>query len=975
MLALLKQRRHDYCFEGYCGGIQESVMTVSNVLSRCSTTPEPKTITDDTFTTWEIRPINTGASYQRDYPYIVIHVFNDEPLVCNSGTYVDYKSIGLQSKVYHTPQCPQGYTLERHYWTHSSTAQPYGFACRPSYNTLTGEIPNSCKDYSPQGQGTVWNPVDLIDQCKQDRQVDLTTSGPYPIVWSRTYASRSPGRFWFFEPIRSGFGSVLLAPELAREQYLVLRRHNGALLHWKTSGAFTGTPRTFVPDHTNSGNNARLETRAEDWVEAGVWKGVKVINRSQEIEFYEALTGRLIKQTNAEGFSHLYTYNAEGLMTKIEDEFGHFIQIGYLEANEARELYVFQSRVWDPILQQITPETLNLMRSTVDDARRRKIQWVSNGTQDVLYRWDNWHNQTGTEQVVMPNYHLGAVTHANGGVTEYQYLNSNHALIEITDPTGKQRGYQYTTASSVAVSREWAGDGKDGLNPLGELRFTSNSITDQEGRVFGFTANSSHRRVTAYNGTCAWCNKDTLQYKSITYDSQGNPTSLTDFENRVERRTYDPVSHQMLTRTRAHGTPLATTETWTWDQARRLPLTHTQPVSRQGVVVNKTVTYTWDPVFALLLSETHAVPGEASRVWHYTYNAQRLLETVTDPTGRVTRRTYTPEGWLSAETTAFGTPLARTTLYTNHVRGKPGTITGADGTVLTLTWDEADQLTAMTRTRGPLSVTRTFEYDLAGRVLNETDGLGGRQTYEYDRAGRLVKVNTFQNGQAEGAWQYTLSLMGLIQEVKFVNAQGQTIWREQRAYDARARHVQALNDLNQGVTGGLNQNGEWVSQVDSLNRSQAWVKDALGRTTQHTDPLNGVSQFTYGPDDTLLTARDPKTLTTTYRYNGFGEVVQVISPDRGTTSLTRDAEGKVLTQTDARGVVTTWTYDELGRPLSQTTNVSGANGVGISNHQTITWTYDACANGFGQVCSRTDESGTTTWHYGPNGLPVEERWA
>lgn len=216
--------------------------------------------------------------------------------------------------------------------------------------------------------------------------------------------------------------------------------------------------------------------------------------------------------------------------------------------------------------------------------------------------------------------------------------------------------------------------------------------------------------------------------------------------------------------------------------------------------------------------------------------------------------------------------------------------------------------------------------------------------------------------------------MGLVTETRRTNAQGETLWRSTTGYDARARAVQSLNHQGQGVTGALNQNGEWVSQSDSLNRAQAWVKDALGRTTQHTDPMNGISQWAYGPDDTLLTARDPKNITTTYRYNGFGEVVQVISPDRGTTTLTRDAEGKVLTQTDARGVVTTLTYDVLGRVLSQVTNTSSATGVAISGNQTVTWTYDTCANGVSRICSRTDESGTTTWTYGSHGLPVEERW-
>jgi len=102
--------------------------------------------------------------------------------------------------------------------------------------------------------------------------------------------------------------------------------------------------------------------------------------------------------------------------------------------------------------------------------------------------------------------------------------------------------------------------------------------------------------------------------------------------------------------------------------------------------------------------------------------------------------------------------------------------------------------------------------------------------------------------------------------------------------------------------------------------------------------------------------QDPRGLTTTYTYNGLGDLLSQASPDTGTTTFTHDAAGNVATQTDARGIPTTYAYDGLNRAVS----AAVADG-------TVTWEYDNVATGGpgarGRLTKVTDPSGSTSWAY------------
>lgn len=96
----------------------------------------------------------------------------------------------------------------------------------------------------------------------------------------------------------------------------------------------------------------------------------------------------------------------------------------------------------------------------------------------------------------------------------------------------------------------------------------------------------------------------------------------------------------------------------------------------------------------------------------------------------------------------------------------------------------------------------------------------------------------------------------------------------------------------------------------------------------------------------LQLLQDPKSLTTTYSYNGFGEMISMTSPDTEITTITRDKVGNPISYVDAKGQVSTMTYDVLNR-------ITNVDYVGASS-ENVTSTYDSYTNGIGKVCSIND---------------------
>jgi RHS repeat-associated protein len=249
--------------------------------------------------------------------------------------------------------------------------------------------------------------------------------------------------------------------------------------------------------------------------------------------------------------------------------------------------------------------------------------------------------------------------------------------------------------------------------------------------------------------------------------------------------------------------------------------------------------------------------------------------------------------------------------------------------------------------------TTSYDYDFKGNLKKVTLPDGSWLSYQYDAADGLIAIEDRLGNSID----YELDVMG-NRVAEWVTDPNGALKRElQRVYDGFNRLQKDLGAAGQATQYERDGNDNVTKVTDPLGRLTTNTYDALSRVTNVNDPASGNTVLTYDAKDRLKTVKDPKlSATTTYTYNGLGDLESQVSPDTGTTTFTHDAAGNVLTQTDARSVTTTYSYDALNRVTAATVTDG-----------TVTYEYDNLTTGGayarGRLTKVTDPSGNTTYVY------------
>jgi len=235
------------------------------------------------------------------------------------------------------------------------------------------------------------------------------------------------------------------------------------------------------------------------------------------------------------------------------------------------------------------------------------------------------------------------------------------------------------------------------------------------------------------------------------------------------------------------------------------------------------------------------------------------------------------------------------------------------------------------------ATTLTFGYDNARRVTSITDGLGNYVEYTLDTDGNRTGESIHDSA---GVLRKELT----------------------RTFDAYNRLDISMsgddpyNPLEQ-VDSDYSTIGNLERQTDGNGIVTGYSYDNLKRMLSSTRGPGGLAATTrYGYDaaDHLTSVADPANVETRYEYDDLGNLSSAISPDSGTTVYTYDAAGNVKTRQDAKGQVFAYDYDVLNR-------LTGVDAPGTADD--ISYRYDNCANGIGQLCSITRSSTTVSYTY------------
>lgn len=547
------------------------------------------------------------------------------------------------------------------------------------------------------------------------------------------------------------------------------------------------------------------------------------------------------------------------------------------------------------------------------------------------------------------------------------------------------------------------------------------TIIDPEGNelaVLDFDANG--RIAAACNGSQACVNRfynldarqqittdPTGRQVTHTYDDRGNITAVTDGLGNTSTFEYDSQGN-VLRETDANGL----TVRYTYDNRDNL-IAFTTPTNLQGDSPVYTTTYTYNGRDQLL---SITEPTNAQTL--FSYDVSGNLLDIRDGDGNlVVNYTYDAVGNITSEGGPFGT----VTYSDFDLLGNPRTVTDEYGNVTTAIYDNMGRIISMTQndqfntftydnkgrrltetfdsgvvlnyeyqshggendwtvfnanTMGrterlvsdsgqlagwilPDGRTVGYEYDAAGRLLQEIDPFGNASQYTYDEIGRIESLESpYLGGQVTyvydnggriisettglGTEQFTYGSDGFLETS--TNPLGDT-W----AYSHTLTSTTVIDPLNRATTTIFSPEGEAIQQVNpdgSIFEVQYLVSHSGLEPQEYPvriiDEGGNVRTFNYDEFGRLIKTTDLAGITYTLHYSGE-EFIGFTNPLSETILFTPDVDSNIASVTYPDGSIRQIAYDFTGNPLTITQ----------PSNTVITLSYDE----FGQQTARSDSEG------------------
>ncbi len=593
----------------------------------------------------------------------------------------------------------------------------------------------------------------------------------------------------------------------------------------------------------------------------------------------------------------IYTFDASGQLTRIEDLNGYHTDLTYSSGR--------LSTVTDPGGRTLTfaYNTAGRVSSVTDSASRT-----------VGYGYDTGGNLT-------------SVTDVETGVTSFTY-DTNHLLLTVTDPRGHtvmtnvyddgRRVTSQTDALSHTTSFAYALDGTVTItDPRGNAtvqHYTDDGKVTSETAGYGTTdsATTSYTYDTTTNGIATMTDPRSHVW-SYTYDSHGNVLTATDPLSHTITNTYDSLN-DLLSVT----DPLSHTTTYTYDTAGNR-LTASRLLTG---TTYRTTTYTYGD--SSHPGDITAVTDPRGKVANLTYDSVGNLTQLTDPDGNIVKYGYdnagrrmsmiapngnvtgaTPSQWTTTYTyngfgdlTAVTDPLSHVTSYSyDGDRNRTGS-TDADTNATTYTYDNANRLTTITRAD---TTTLANGYDADNNLTSQTDGAGNATTYTYDALNRVDAVTD--------PLSHTTSY----------------------GYDANGNRT-SLTDPASHVMTFTYDNADRPTAIaydDGTTPDVTYVYDAANRRTEMDDGT-GTNTYSYDNLDRLIASTNGQGDTVSYGYDLAGNLTSLTYPDSNSISRSYDDAGRLTSIGDWLSHTSTFSYDYNG-------NLTGRT---LGNGTTSTYTYN-----------------------------------
>jgi RHS repeat-associated protein len=470
-------------------------------------------------------------------------------------------------------------------------------------------------------------------------------------------------------------------------------------------------------------------------------------------------------------------------------------------------------------------------------------------------------------------------------------LGLSHTYSSVNAAVGGPLGYGWTYSYAMSLGQDpVTGNVTIHEENGGQAAFTLS------GGVYSAPPRDIATLVKNPDGTFTFVRQARQRY---TFNASGQLTAQTDLNGYATTLAYN-VGGQLSTVT----DPASRSLTFTWAGAN---------LTQVSDPIGRTVSYAYNDGLGNLTDVTDANGG----VTHFTYDANHMVLTMTDPLGQVTTNVYT----------------------SNRVTSQTETVVVSD------------------RTKDR---TTTFAYagdnsTLAGGTVTITDPKGNVTVEQYSYGERLSVTKGYGTSNA-ATWNYlydttTLALVTVT--------------------DPNGHITQMSHDAS----------GNLLTTTDALNRFTSNTYDGLNDLTSTTDPNGVTTTLAYDgaanvqSRSTPLVGSSPaQSQTTTYTYGDPshpGDVTSLTDPDTKVWQTSHDQYGDMTSQTDPLGNVATSQYNAVGWKISTVSPRGNVSGCGCASQHTTTYNYTDLRtgrlNGFGDVGTATDPLGHTAQKtYDPN---------
>ncbi len=620
---------------------------------------------------------------------------------------------------------------------------------------------------------------------------------------------------------------------------------------------------------------------------------------------------QLEKVTDNDKRSLTFTYNGEGLLTKVTDPMSHVVEYKYLEGNLAAVTIEGKTR-W-----AFEYKAHALM--TMKDGREHATTYEYDGSHRVTKRTFAGHSSTykygtpeGSETTITEPNSSTTVGHFNAGElsikltrasgtsiaasTEDEYDNSCN-LTKTTDPLGHATKYGYDSANNKISETDPNGD---------ERKWKYNSTHDIETETtpkgetttITRTANGDPKTVERTIGS-------ETQKTTYAYDTQGDVTEETDPREHTKKFEYDEAGNR-----KSETDPVGNKRTWEYNTDSQ-ETTETSP--------RKFTTKTERDE----QGRPTKVTDPLGHTTEYTYDGNGNIETETDGNGHTTKYEYNEENLLTKVTEPNGD-------HPETEYDSEGKMTGhTDGN--SHKWKYVrNKLEEVTEEANPLSHATQKKYDKAGNLEEIIDPEGRTTTNSYDASNRLNEIKYSSGNPATVKYGYDSD----SHVIKMTDGTGETV----NTYDKLDRLTESKNGAGKTVKYEYNLVNEPTKITYPNNEEVKRVYDNDNRLEKVTDGAGNETKFSYDADSSLTATIFPSASgdEDTYGYNEADQITQVKmakgATSLGTLTYTRDGDGQVKTTTTT-GLTGEAKSKEVYDPSNRLTEANG-----------LAYTYDNANN-------------------------------